>query len=340
MKTEIVYEDNDILVCYKPAGIPTQTKQTMQMDVESELRNYLKGKPIYVIHRLDQPVEGLLVFGKSKIAASTLGKQLNSDEINKEYYAVVFGMMEQKKGTLINYMKKENNISATAIMKQIIVDKNDKESSKLQHMANLNKFERFLKENNIENSFNNMNLKTFNSYQNYLQNDNKTPNTIKNIIKGTLFPILKKADKNLEIPFKWDNSNLDSFELIKDQSNKEMADNKKVALTEEQVTEIHKFSINKEALKGIYQRQVTNDQVEKFQEVKDMFVLQCFVGQRISDIQKFFNGDNFMDIENNTISIKQKKGGARAIIPILPIAQELLEKYKGKTLKYYKERNS
>ena len=71
-----------------------------------------------------------------------------------------------------------------------------------------------------------------------------------------------------------------------------------------------------------------------------MFVLQFFVGQRISDIQKFFNGDNFMDIENNTISIKQKKGGARAIIPILPIAQELLEKYKGKTLKYYKERNS
>lgn len=239
-----------------------------------------------------------------------------------------------------DYMKKESNISATAIMKQIIVDKNDKESSKLQHMANLNKFERFLKENNIENSFNNMNLKTFNSYQNHLQSNNKTPNTIKNIIKGTLFPILKKADKNLEIPFKWDNSNLDSFELIKDQSNKEMADNKKVALTEEQVTEIHKFSINKEALKGIYQRQVTNDQVEKFQEVKDMFVLQCFVGQRISDIQKFFNGDNFMDIENNTISIKQKKGGARAIIPILPIAQELLEKYKGKTLKYYKERNS
>ena len=41
-KSKLVYEDNDILVCYKPAGIPTQTKQTMQMDVESELRNYLR----------------------------------------------------------------------------------------------------------------------------------------------------------------------------------------------------------------------------------------------------------------------------------------------------------
>lgn len=122
MKTEIVYEDNDILVCYKPAGIPTQTKQTMQMDVESELRNYLKGKPIYVIHRLDQPVEGLLVFGKSKIAASTLGKQLNSDEINKEYYAVVFGMMEQKKGTLINYMKKENKGNLSRIVSKADTD--------------------------------------------------------------------------------------------------------------------------------------------------------------------------------------------------------------------------
>lgn len=107
MRTEILYEDKDILVCYKPAGIPTQTKQTMQMDVESELKNYLKGKPVYVIHRLDQPVEGILVFGKTKQAAAALGKQLSSDEMNKEYLAVVFGFMKQKKGTLTNYMKKE-----------------------------------------------------------------------------------------------------------------------------------------------------------------------------------------------------------------------------------------
>lgn len=116
MKTQILHEDKDILVCYKPAGIPTQTKQTMQMDVESELKNYLKGKPVYVVHRLDQPVEGILVFGKTKAAAVSLSKQLSSDEMNKEYRAVVLGTMTEKQGTLINYLKKEvkGNLSKVA----------------------------------------------------------------------------------------------------------------------------------------------------------------------------------------------------------------------------------
>lgn len=116
MRTQILHEDKDILVCYKPAGIPTQTKQTMQMDVESELKNYLKGKPVYVVHRLDQPVEGILVFGKTKAAAASLSKQLSSDEMNKEYRAVVLGTMTEKQGTLINYLKKEvkGNLSKVA----------------------------------------------------------------------------------------------------------------------------------------------------------------------------------------------------------------------------------
>ena len=64
MKTVIIYEDKDILVIHKPAGIATQTAKLGQADVESELKNYLKktGQNTYlaVVHRLDQPVEGLL----------------------------------------------------------------------------------------------------------------------------------------------------------------------------------------------------------------------------------------------------------------------------------------
>lgn len=118
MKTQILHEDKDILVCYKPAGIPTQTKQTMQMDVESELKNYLKGKPVYVVHRLDQPVEGILVFAKTKEAAASLGKQLSSDEMNKEYQAVVFGSMIEKQGTLVNYLKKEAKGNLSKVVKE------------------------------------------------------------------------------------------------------------------------------------------------------------------------------------------------------------------------------
>lgn len=237
-------------------------------------------------------------------------------------------------------MEKKPEISATAAMQQIITDRAGTDSTKYQHTSNLNKFERFLHENNIDNIFQNMNLKTINDYQIFLFKTKTSVTTIKNIIKGTLFPILRKADKNINIPFKWNESNLDSFELIKDSSNNNVKESKQIALTEEQVMQIHNFEVNKKTLNGIYKNEITDEQINKYQEIKDMFVLQCFVGQRISDIQKFFNGDNIIDIENNTISIKQKKRGARAFIPILPIAQELLEKYKGKTLYYYKERNS
>lgn len=238
-------------------------------------------------------------------------------------------------------MEKTNNISAIETMRKIINERDGAASSKLQYSRNMNKFERFLKAKKIEDNFQNMNLKTFNSYQRYLIEELKdTPKTIENIIKGTLFPILRKADINIDIPFRWHESNLDSFELVKDRSNKELAKNKRVALTEEQVMQIHNFTITKESIKDIYKFKVKDKQIEKYQEIKDMFVFQCFVGQRISDIQKFFNGENYIDKEHNTISIIQQKTGARAFIPILPIAQELIDKYQGKKLQFYKEGNA
>ena len=234
-------------------------------------------------------------------------------------------------------MKKTNNISVIKTMRNIVKEKNVTESTKTQYSRNINIFERFMKEKKIEDNFQSINLNTFKSFQEYLIAQNNTPRTIDNVIKGTLFPILKKADTNIEIPFKWHDSNLNSFELIKDHSNKELANNKRVTLSEEQVLLIHNFQITKESIKDIYKFEIKEKQIEKFQEIKDMFVFQCFVGQRISDIQKFFNDENTVDYENNTISIIQKKTGARAFIPILPIAQELINKYQGKTLNHYKE---
>jgi len=238
-----------------------------------------------------------------------------------------------------NKMKKNTDIPATTIMKQIIDHRTGTDSTKLQHTRNINKFERFLQEKQIVNNFQNMNLYTINSYQQFLINENTKPVTIGNIIKGTLFPILRKADKNLDIPFKWHESNLDSFELVKDQSNKELANNKKVSLSEDEIMKFYNYEITKENLKNIYKQEVHPNQIQKFQEIKDMFVFQCLVGQRISDLQKFFNGDNIVDTEHNTISIIQKKTGTRAFIPILPITKELLKKYNGYTLKYYKKEN-
>ena len=67
---EILFEDKDILICRKPAGVATQTKRLGQQDMESLLKNYRakKGEPPYIgiVHRLDQPVEGLMVFAKNQ----------------------------------------------------------------------------------------------------------------------------------------------------------------------------------------------------------------------------------------------------------------------------------
>ena len=228
-------------------------------------------------------------------------------------------------------MKKELQKPATFIMKQIIEAKTCAESSKKQYRSNIDKFERFLKENEIPNTWESMNLDTINRYQKQIIKENPLHphNTLRNIIKGTIFNLLGIADKRLDIPFKWSDSNLNSFEFVKDKSNKELADNKKVSLTEEQLNKFYKHIITG-----------TERQIKKYTEIRDLFILQCLVGQRIGDMKKFFNGDNEMDEEAGTISIIQQKTKARAIIPLLPLAKEIISKYENKELLYYKERKS
>lgn len=108
----IIYEDKDILVCKKPAGLPTQTAKIAAPDLVSELKKYLAEKResyLAVVHRLDQPVEGLLVFAKNKEAAKILSGQLRQSEINKVYYAVAFNQPSVQEGMLEDYMIKDGS---------------------------------------------------------------------------------------------------------------------------------------------------------------------------------------------------------------------------------------
>lgn len=111
MKTEIIYEDRDVLVVRKPAGLATQTARIGQPDVVSELKNYLHQPYLGVIHRLDQPVEGLLVFAKNKAAAAGLTAQLQKQgeggSLHKHYYAVLCGKPSEKEGRLVDYLCKD-----------------------------------------------------------------------------------------------------------------------------------------------------------------------------------------------------------------------------------------
>ena len=123
-QNRILYEDKDIIVCHKPAGIATQTARVGQADMVSELTNYLKSvdanlkKPLYVgvIHRLDQPVEGILVFAKNKAAAANLSGQASGDAMKKEYLAIVCGENFPQAGELEDYLLKDGKTNTSRIV--------------------------------------------------------------------------------------------------------------------------------------------------------------------------------------------------------------------------------
>lgn len=84
----ILQEDEDILVCVKPAGLATQSANIRQKDLYGQVRTYLKSGYVGLVHRLDQPVEGILVLAKNEKAAAGLSAQLNSHKMQKIYCAV------------------------------------------------------------------------------------------------------------------------------------------------------------------------------------------------------------------------------------------------------------
>ncbi len=135
MKERILYEDKEILVCHKPAGIATQTGKVGQKDMVSEIKNYLSktsglgevscrrdisGRSPYLglIHRLDQPVEGLLVFAKTPFAAKKLSGQLTEQTLNKEYYAAVLGNGFASPIVLEDYLIRDGKTNVSRIARK------------------------------------------------------------------------------------------------------------------------------------------------------------------------------------------------------------------------------
>lgn len=122
IEENILYEDKEILVCRKPAGMPVQAAKVGTMDMESALKNYLAqkepGKTPYlgIVHRLDQPVEGVLVFAKTPGAAGSLSKQIMAGGAGKYYMAVTEEKITNAEGTLTNYLKKNGRANMSQVV--------------------------------------------------------------------------------------------------------------------------------------------------------------------------------------------------------------------------------
>ncbi len=105
----ILHEDSSIIVIEKPAGLATQSANVLQPDCVSLIKEHIKktdpnvkAEPyVGVIHRLDQPVAGILVFAKKKTAAAALSRQVTDGLMNKHYMAVVEGIVDSPEETLL-----------------------------------------------------------------------------------------------------------------------------------------------------------------------------------------------------------------------------------------------
>lgn len=116
----IIYEDEAVVVCHKLPGIPVQTPKMGQQDMVSLLRNYYTGKKennqIFIVHRLDQPVEGVMVFARTKEAAAKLSRQVQERHMDKQYLALVEGSMEEKTGVLEDYLFRDGRTNTSGVV--------------------------------------------------------------------------------------------------------------------------------------------------------------------------------------------------------------------------------
>ena len=134
---DILYEDNHVIVVKKEPNIPSQADKTEDIDMLTIIKEYLKekyNKPgnVYLglVHRLDRPVGGVMVFAKTSKAASRLSNQVREKIFKKKYLAVVDGKFETSNGILEDYLYKDerNNIS-----KVVNKDKKNSKIAKLEY---------------------------------------------------------------------------------------------------------------------------------------------------------------------------------------------------------------
>lgn len=117
-KIPVLYEDNHLIVAIKPEGVLSQSDGTFKPDMLTLLKEYIKKEHLKtgevflgLVHRLDMPVSGIMVFAKTSKGASRISEQIRERRVTKKYYAIILGTTPEKQGKLqAKLLKKAGNI--------------------------------------------------------------------------------------------------------------------------------------------------------------------------------------------------------------------------------------
>ena len=145
LEPNIIYEDNHIIVVIKPQNIPTQEDSSGDEDMLSILKDYIKqrdNKPgnvfVGLVHRLDRPTGGVMVFAKTSKAARRLTQEIKDKQLSKKYLCVVNGVPQIESDRLVTFLKKDEKTNSVhiaprtedgskeAILEYQVIDKVDK----------------------------------------------------------------------------------------------------------------------------------------------------------------------------------------------------------------------
>lgn len=126
MNIPIIYEDSQIIVCQKPSGVPVQSDKTLAPDLVNGLRNHCyqqnsnKEPYIGLVHRLDRPVGGIMVFGKTPFATKELNRQIQQGQTKKSYLCIVTKDLSPQVGNppvlLTDYLQKDARSNCSKIV--------------------------------------------------------------------------------------------------------------------------------------------------------------------------------------------------------------------------------
>lgn len=120
---KVFYEDRDLIVVEKPVGVESQSARRFEPDMVSEIKKHInnlftaeKEPYVGVIHRLDKPVRGIMVYAKTPKAAAALSKQIQNGSFKKGYQAVVCGKLVDTVGNFVDYMWKDPKTNDSQIV--------------------------------------------------------------------------------------------------------------------------------------------------------------------------------------------------------------------------------